>query len=270
MLKPWQKYRNVIGWKSYRLKLEEPEDVGGSVGEATPQEKPIDDLESLKAALAKERQSIKDFKKQLHEVTGDRDAISEKFKDIDPEKYTALMEERRVLAEQKASWEKAKADLEAKFESDRITLTSAHATELAELKAANEQLQAEMLGLTRSQLLRNEFIAAQGRSEDVDGVSYFKLLNDSIGSRIKLSDDRSHLEIIGDDGNPLMSAEDKTKPMTPAEFLRSLHTHPVLGSCFELKTVPSGSGGNHATRSNVPTTKPLSRKDRLMQAQQES
>jgi hypothetical protein len=261
-----------------QLKLEDVPELEGGVDKSTDtktEPKTTDSVEAsaedaLKKVVEKEREAAKNAKKEAAKLREELKAIQDKFANVDPAQYAALVKEREDLAAKQSEQERSQAEMGAKFETERLKLTESYNSKLAAMQAQTEALQQQLLSVQRSQLLEKEFIGVNGRTEISDGISYFKVLDNFVGNKFKLSEDGASLNVVRDDGTPMMSIEDPKQPMSPKEYLKSLHQHDVLGSCFKLESVPSGSGNNRTTTgfSVATTTVKKSRAQQLLEARE--
>ncbi|MGL5060918.1 MAG: hypothetical protein ACRC62_13160, partial [Microcoleus sp.] len=194
-------------WNSRKLAIEIEEDIEGSTetsqpegGVDSPEESPEEKIKALEKALENSRNLVKLREKGFGKLKSDLEAFQEKFKDIDPQQYQALLQERENLATKQSEQERLQAELTAKFETERIKLSETYTAKVTELEQERSSLQQQILSLTRSNLLEKEFVGANGRTEISGGISYFQVLDQFVGGKFQLSEDSKRLIVIGDDG----------------------------------------------------------------------
>ena len=254
-------------FKSRRYFLETPIEVEGA---ATPPEpKPVEtiptppreDVTALKETLAKVRLESSDSQKSLKSKAAELLALQTKFKDINPDEYQALVRERESLQGLAAEREATAAT----FANEKSTLLSSHATEIEVYESTVAQLKSQIQDGNRSRMLEKEFFNIQGRPEIADdGLSYFQVFEQFAGRSFVLSEDGKAIVVVDSTGTPMKSVANPKEAMSPSEYLKGLHRHPILGNCFKLESVPNGSGVNAPTgQSKVTATRPVSTIDRL-------
>ena len=75
------------------------------------------------------------------------------------------------------------------------------------------------------------FNAAGGRTDSVDGVSFFDLMAGQLGGNFRQEADGS-LTVVDSAGDPLLDKE-SGKRITPEDYLSSYKHHPVFGTFFK-------------------------------------
>ena len=236
----------------FRLKMEDSPETEGAIepleeesveteepkAEKKKDSEPGDDLAKLKRALEKERAASKAAKA----LAAQRDTELAKFAEINPDEYKELVKERENYAKLQAE----RDAIEARLKQEKQTFLTKHQRELAEKEAEISNLHKQFQSLEKTTALKEIFLAEQGNPKVADdGSSHFKLFSMLEGDRFAF-DDSKNVIVLNADGTQMMSATEKDKPMTPAEYIRSLHQHPVLGACF-VADVPSGLGANHGS-----------------------
>ena len=248
--------------------MDTPADVEGTT--TAPEPKPIEtpaptppreDLTALKETLAKVRLESSDSQKSLKSKVAELLALQTKFKDINPDEYQALVKERESLQGLAAERE----TIAATFAAEKSSLISSHSAEVEGYESAISHLKNEIQDGNRSRMLEKEFFKVQGRPETAeDGLSYFEVFKQFAGRSFTLAEDGKAIVVVDGKGIPMMSVANPKEAMTPTEYLKSLHRHPILGNCFKLESVPNGSGVNPpAGQSKPEATRPTSAIDRL-------
>lgn len=254
--------------QSRRYAMDTPVDVEGST--ATPEPKPVEtpaptppreDLTALKETLAKVRIENNDSQKSLKSKVAELLAIQTKFKDINPDEYQVLVKERESLQGLAAERE----TIAATFAAEKSSLISSHSAAIESYELAISQLKNEIQDGNRSRMLEKEFFKVQGRPETAeDGLSYFEVFKQFAGKSFTLSEDGKSIVVVDSAKAPMMSIANPKEAMTPTEYMKSLHRHPILGNCFKLESVPNGSGVNPPSGQSKPVaTRPTSAIDRL-------
>jgi hypothetical protein len=248
-----------------QLLLESADELEGSV---SPTNQP-DDLLALKSTLDKERDAHKTATKALKAKEVELKSLSEKFADINPEEYKRLLDQRETFQSLADEKESLKNSLTNAFAAEKDALLGNHNTVVSGYQATIESLQLKISEGQRSRLLEKEFNGANGRTDIAsDGISYFGILEQFVGKNFVLSEDGAKLAIVGPDGNAMMSIANPKEPIGVAEYLKSLHIHPVLGNCFKLENPPSGTGVNapNIMLKGKLESKPQSLQERLVRA----
>ena len=248
--------------------MDTPIEVEGST--ATPETKhveapvptpPREDLTALKETLAKVRLESSDSQKSLKSKVAELLALQTKFKDINPDEYQVLVKERESLQGLAAERE----TIAATFAAEKSSLISSHSAEIESYELAIAQLKGEIQDGNRSRMLEKEFFKVQGRPETAeDGLSYFEVFKQFAGRSFTLSEDGKTIVVVDGAKAPMMSTLNPKEAMSPTEYMKSLHKHPILGNCFKLESVPNGSGVNPPSGQSKPTqARPASTLDRL-------
>lgn len=198
----------------------------------------VDDLAELKAIVEKERKAAR----AANALAKQREAELARFAEINPDEYKELVKERENYAKLQAE----RDAIEARLKQEKQTFLTKHQRELAEKEAEIANLHKQFESLEKTTALKEIFLAEQGNPKVADdGSSHFKLFSMLEGDRFAF-DEAKNVIVLNADGTQMMSATEKDKPMSPAEYIRSLHQHPVLGACF-VADVPSGLGANHGS-----------------------
>lgn len=177
---------------------------------------PKAEVENLLKALKAERESRKQYEKQLNEKA----AQLEKFAQINPEEYRRLQEEAAIAERERLAAEERTSLLEEKY-----------GAQAAEANKKAEAYQAELREFRKRYALEKVFFAAGGRTDSDGGVSFFDLLADRLGSHFRLEPNGS-VTVIDGNGDPILAA-DTGKRITPEDYLSTFKEHPIYGTFFK-------------------------------------
>ena len=197
---------------------------------------PRSEAENLLKALKAEREARKQYERDLKETK----ASLEKFAEINPEEYTKLQEEAAEAARLQAQWGEVRDAMESKYSGqaqEAIRRADASETALAAYK--------------KKYALEKVFNSAGGRTDAVDGVSFFDLLSEQVGGSFRHEPDGS-LTVVDAAGDPVMNKETGLR-ITPEEHMSSFKRHPVFGTFFQgVKGAGAGIGYGGTDASGVP------------------
>ena len=177
---------------------------------------PRSEAENLLKALKAERDARKQYEREVKETK----AHLEKFAEINPEEYTKLQQEAAEAARLQAQWGEAREAIEQKY-----SVQAQDARKEAE--AATKALAA----YKKQYALEKVFNNAGGRTDSVDGVSFFDLMSGQLGGNFRHEADGT-LTVIDGSGDPLLDKE-TGKRITPEDYLASYKHHPVFGTFFK-------------------------------------
>lgn len=177
---------------------------------------PRAEAENLLKALKAEREARKQYERELKESK----THLEKFAEINPDEYMKLQQEAAEAARLQAQWGEARDAIEQKYS------VQAEAA-IKEAQAAKESLAA----YKKRYALEKVFNAAGGRTDSVDGISFFDLMADQVGGRFRHEPDGS-LTVVDPQGDPILDKE-SGKRITPEEYMTSFKIHPVYGTFFK-------------------------------------
>ena len=149
---------------------------------------PRAEAENLLKALKAEREARKQYEREVKETKGQL----EKFAEINPEEYTKLQQEAAEAARLQAQWGEARDAIETKYSQQAQDARK-------EADAAKQALAAYQ----KKYALEKVFNAAGGRTDSVDGVSFFDLMADQVGGRFRHEADGS-LTVIDSAGDPIL------------------------------------------------------------------
>jgi len=193
-----------------------PEAAAPAPASAGEEMMPRSEAENLLKALKAEREARKQYEREVKETKGQL----EKFAEINPEEYTKLQQEAAEAARLQAQWGEARDAIETKY--------SQQAQEARkEADAATKALAA----YKKQYALEKVFNAAGGRTDSVDGVSFFDLMAQQVGSNFRHEADGS-LTVVDGAGDPLLDKE-SGKRISPEDYLASYKHHPVFGTFFK-------------------------------------
>ena len=177
---------------------------------------PRSEAENLLKALKAEREARKQYERDLK----DSKSQLEKFAEINPEEYTKLQQEAAEAARLQAQWGEARDAIETKY-----------SQQAQEARAEAEAAAKALAAYKKQYALEKVFNAAGGRTDSVDGVSFFDLMAGQLGSNFRHEADGS-LTVIDSSGDPLLDKE-TGKRITPEDYLGSYKHHPVFGTFFK-------------------------------------
>ena len=198
---------------------------------------PRAEAENLLKALKSEREARKQYEREVKETK----AHLERFADINPEEYNKLQEEAAEAARLQAQWGEARDAIEQKY-----SIQAQDARKEAE--AATRALAA----YKKQYALEKVFNAAGGRTDSVDGVSFFDLMAGQLGDSFRQEADGS-LTVVDASGDPMLDKE-SGKRITPEDFLASYKHHPVFGTFFKgAKGSGAGIGYGGTDANGLPT-----------------
>ncbi len=199
------------------------------------------EVQNLLKALKSEREARKVYEKEVKEKA----ALLEKFADIRPEEFHKLQEEVASAAKEKAAVEERTALLEEKYGGQ-----AAESAKRAE--AANRELQE----FRKRYALEKVFFSAGGRTDSADGVSFFDMLANQIGSQFRLEPD-GNVTVIDNAGDPILD-KDSGRRINPEEYLSQFKTHPIYGTFFKGNKGSGAGIGYGGTDANGVTGEDLS------------
>ena len=185
---------------------------------------PRSDAENLLKALKAERESRKQYEKQVKEQA----AQLERFADVNPDEWTSMQAEAAKAAQLQAQFGEAKEAIELKYS------RQAEASAL-EANAAKEALQ----DYQKKYALEKVFHEAGGRTDAADGVSFFDMMAQQISGNFRQEADGS-LTVVDAAGDPVLDKE-SGKRISAADFIGSYKVHPIYGTFFK-GTKGAGAG----------------------------
>lgn len=201
---------------------------------------PKAEVDNLLKALKAERESRKAYEKELREKA----AQLEKFAEINPAEYRRLQEEAAIAERERLAAEERTSLLEEKY-----------GAQAAEANKKAEAFQTELREFRKRYALEKVFFAAGGRTDSADGVSFFDMLADRLGSNFRLELDGS-VTVVDSNGGPVLDS-DTGKRISPEEYLSRFKSHPIYGTFFR-GAKGSGAGlGVGNTDANGMTTQDL-------------
>lgn len=199
-------------------------DTDSSQIQPNPDLIPKAEVDNLLKALKAERESRKQYEKELREKA----AQLEKFAQINPEEYRRLQEEAAIAERERLAAEERTSLLEEKY-----------GAQAAEANKKAEAYQTELKEFRKRYALEKVFFAAGGRTDSDGGVSFFDLLADRLGNHFRLEPSGA-ITVIDGNGDPVLAA-DTGKRITPEDYLSTFKEHPIYGTFFK-GTRGSGAG----------------------------
>ena len=197
---------------------------------------PRSEAENLLKALKAEREARKQYERDLKETK----TQLEKFAEINPDEYTKLQAEAAEAARVQAQFGEAKEAIELKYSKQ----AEAAAQEAAAAKAALQDYQ-------KKYALEKVFYAAGGRTDAADGVSFFDMMAQQVGSNFRQEADGS-LTVIDAAGDPVLDKE-SGKRISAEDFIASYKVHPIYGTFFKgAKGAGAGIGYGGTDANGMP------------------
>ena len=163
-----------------------PETEAVAPTSATDDLMPRSEAKNLLKALKAERESRKQYEKQVKEQA----AQLERFADVNPDEWTAMQAEAAKAAQLQAQFGEAKEAIELKYSQQ----AEASAKEASAAKAALAEYQ-------KKYALEKVFYAAGGRTDSADGVSFFDMMAQQVGGSFRHEADGS-LTVVDAAGDP--------------------------------------------------------------------
>lgn len=177
---------------------------------------PRSEAENLLKALKAEREARKQYERDLKETKANLD----RFAEINPDEWQKLQEEAAEAARMQAQWGEVRDAMETKY--------SQQAQEaLGRADVAEKRYAAAM----KKYALEKVFNAVGGRTDAVDGTSFFDLLSDQIGTSFRHEPDGA-LTVVDASGDPVLDKESGTR-ISPEDYMATFKKHPVFGTFFQ-------------------------------------
>lgn len=199
-----------------------------------------DEVQNLLKALKAERESRKIYEKEVKEKA----AQLEKFAQINPDEYRKLQEEAAIAAREKAAADERTSLLEEKYGAQ-----AAEAVKKADLA------QQELLEFRKRYALEKVFFAAGGRTDSADGISFFDMIFNQIGTQFRL-EANGNVTVVDASGDPVLDS-DSGKRINPEDYLSSLKNHPIYGTFFKGNKGSGAGIGYGGTDANGVTGEDL-------------
>ena len=218
-----------------------PETEAKAPTPATDDLMPRSEAENLLKALKAERESRKQYEKQVKEQA----AQLERFADVNPDEWTAMQAEAAKAAQLQAQFGEAKEAIELKYSQQAE----------ASVKEANAAKQA-LAEYQKKYALEKVFYAAGGRTDSADGVSFFDMMAQQIGGSFRHEADGS-LTVVDAAGDPVLDKE-SGKRVTAEDFISSYKVHPIYGTFFKGQKGSGAGIGYGGTDVNGMPTEDLS------------
>ena len=218
-----------------------PETEAKAPTPATEDLMPRSEAENLLKALKAERESRKQYEKQVKEQA----AQLERFADVNPDEWTAMQAEAAKAAQLQAQFGEAKEAIELKYSQQAE----------ASAKEANAAKQA-LAEYQKKYALEKVFYAAGGRTDSADGVSFFDMMAQQVGGSFRHEADGS-LTVVDAAGDPVLDKE-SGKRVAAEDFISSYKVHPIYGTFFKGQKGSGAGIGYGGTDANGMPTEDLS------------
>ena len=218
-----------------------PETEAKAPTPATDDLMPRSEAENLLKALKAERESRKQYEKQVKEQA----AQLERFADVNPDEWTAMQAEAAKAAQLQAQFGEAKEAIELKYSQQAE----------ASAKEANAAKQA-LAEYQKKYALEKVFYAAGGRTDSADGVSFFDMMAQQIGGSFRHEADGS-LTVVDAAGDPVLDKE-SGKRVAAEDYIASYKVHPIYGTFFKGQKGSGAGIGYGGTDANGMPTEDLS------------
>ena len=198
---------------------------------------PRSEAENLLKALKAERESRKQYEKQVKEQA----VQLERFADVNPDEWTSMQAEAAKAAQLQAQFGEAKEAIELKYSKQ----AEAAANEAAVAKAALADYQ-------KKYALEKVFYSAGGRTDAADGVSFFDMMAQQVGGNFRQEADGS-LTVVDSAGDPVLDKE-SGKRISAEDFIGSYKIHPIYGTFFKgAKGAGAGIGYGGTDANGMPS-----------------
>ena len=218
-----------------------PETEAKAPTPATDDLMPRSEAENLLKALKAERESRKQYEKQVKEQA----AQLERFADVNPDEWTAMQAEAAKAAQLQAQFGEAKEAIELKYSQQAE----------ASAKEANAAKQA-LAEYQKKYALEKVFYAAGGRTDSADGVSFFDMMAQQVGGSFRHEADGS-LTVVDAAGDPVLDKE-SGKRVAAEDYIASYKVHPIYGTFFKGQKGSGAGIGYGGTDANGMPTEDLS------------
>ena len=186
------------------------------------------DNEGLYRARKAESEARKHYEKQVKEQA----AMLARFEETNPDEVKSLREEAAKAAQLQAQFGEAREAIELKYSKE---------AEAARQSEANAK--ASLAEFRKKYALEKVFLAAGGKTDSADGISFYDMLANQISSNFRQEEDGS-LTVVDAQGDPVLDAE-SGKRLSPDDFVASYKSHPIYGTFFK-GVKGSGAGLNYA------------------------
>ena len=198
------------------------------------------EAQNLLKALKAERETRKQYERDLKETKGQL----EKFAEINPDEYTRLQKEAAEAAQ-----------LQANFGEQRELIEQKYSRQASEAAAEAERAKGELANYRKRYALEKVFTSAGGRTDSADGVSFFDMLADQIGGNFRQEADGS-LTVVDAQGDPVLDKE-SGKRIGAEEYIASYKVHPIYGTFFKGAKGGGAGIGYGGTDANGVVTEDL-------------
>lgn len=213
---------------------------------------PRKDAENLLKALKAERESNKQYQRQVKEQA----AQLERFADVNPDEWSSMQAELAKASQLQQQFSESRDAIELKYSQQ----AEASAKEAVAAKAALQDYQ-------KKYALEKVFNEVGGRTDSADGVSFFDMMAQQVGGNFRLESDGS-LTVLDAGGDPVLDKE-SGKRITAQDYIGAYKTHPIYGTFFK-GTKGGGAGiGYGGTDANGVVTEDfssMSREEKFLKA----
>mgnify|MGYP001302082281 FL=1 len=213
---------------------------------------PRADAENLLKALKAERESRKQYEKQVKEQA----AQLERFADVNPDEWSSMQAELAKASQLQQQFSESRDAIELKYSQQ----AEASAKEAAASKTALQEYQ-------KKYALEKVFNEAGGRTDSADGVSFFDMIAQQVGGNFRLEPDGS-LTVLDSGGDPVLDKE-SGKRITAQDYIGAYKTHPIYGTFFKgTKTGGAGIGygGTDANGMVIEDFSSMTREEKFLNA----
>jgi flagellar biosynthesis GTPase FlhF len=194
------------------------------------------DNEGLYRALKAEREARKQYEKQVKEQA----AMLARFEETNPDEVKSLREEAAKAAQLQAQFGEAREAIELKYSKE---------AEAARQSEANAK--ANLAEFRKKYALEKVFLAAGGKTDSADGISFYDMLANQISSSFRQEEDGS-LTVVDAAGDPILDKE-SGKRIDPLDYVASFKVHPVYGTFFKgAKGAGAGIGYGGTDANGMP------------------
>lgn len=213
---------------------------------------PRKDAENLLKALKAERESNKQYQRQVKEQA----AQLERFADVNPDEWSSMQAELAKASQLQQQFSESRDAIELKYSQQ----AEASAQEATAAKTALQDYQ-------KKYALEKVFNEVGGRTDSADGVSFFDMIAQQVGGNFRLEPDGS-LTVLDAGGDPVLDKE-SGKRVTAQDYIGAYKTHPIYGTFFK-GTKGGGAGiGYGGTDANGVVTEDfssMSREEKFLKA----
>lgn len=187
-----------------------------------------DEVANLVKALRSEREARKTYERQFKE----KEQQLMKLKDVDIDRYQQLEADAARAAE-----------IESRYGETIQAIEEKYGRQTAEAEQKAKQAETQINEFKKRYSLEKVFIAAGGRTDAADGISFFDMFAEQLSRRFRQEPDGG-ITVVDEQGDPILDSE-SGKRISPEDFMASFKTHPIYGTFFK-GVKGSGAGLNYA------------------------